>query len=245
MSKKFYQLEYNIKRFGPEGSFEFWDGYLEPEFDNWEKMKLAFCDPIKIDLTGNTGVVIVNRINKKLRVVKAQMPAKIEFTGFGPNDKDDPVVDYPYLTDLFSSWPIMSKKMLDILLSLGDFSHQAIPTIFKLADNLIASSEERKRASLVINHNMIILQLLEHLDAIDKEKSECIIGYSKTPLGEEIETIKIDGRMVLKEPANGFPPIFRVKDNATEIYVSAAAKKALTKAEIQGVKFSAFNMESS
>jgi hypothetical protein len=155
-------------------------------------------------------------------------------------------IDYPYLVDI-SLWPVISKRMLDVLLSVRNFSHQTISIAFKPVevDSDSLTNEENHRISLIRNYEFVILQLLEHLDAIDKSKSDCIIGTCETSTGEIIESIRLDGRIVLKEPSNGFPPIFRIKDNATELYVSDAAKKALEKAGVQGLKFSHLGLESS
>jgi hypothetical protein len=152
------------------------------------------------------------------------------------NDKDNlsGQIDYPYLPDLIS-WPIMSVRMLDVLLSVGDFSHQVIPIIFTHIDGLLPSSEER--------HDFIILQLLEHFDGLDRNRTEYSSTFDESD--PELERIDITGEMVLKEPPNGFPPIFRVKEDRVPLYVSTAAKEALEKAGIQGLDFSSWSIESS
>jgi hypothetical protein len=237
MKHKYYRIEHDIDRLGEDG-LQLGDGSLSSEFKDWEKIKLAFSYPIEIDLAGDEGVIIVNRINKKLCVLKAQMPAELLFTGFECLfGFSDGYIDYPYLVDI-ESWPFISTRMLNTLLSVQDFPHQAIPIVFKVIENYLSTDEEKRIASLVRNHEFVILQLLEHLDAIDKDRSDCIIGTCETATGETIESIKLDGRIVLKEPSNGFPPIFRIKDNANELYVSAAAKEALEKAGVQGLIFS-------
>jgi hypothetical protein len=237
MKHKFYRIEHDIDRLGEDG-LQLGDGSLSSEFKDWGKMKLAFSYPIKIDLAGDEGVIVVNRINKKLCLLKAQMPSELLFTGFECLfGFSDGYIDYPYLVDT-ESWPVISTRMLNALLSVHDFPHQAIPVVFKVIEDYLSTDEEKRIASLVHNHEFAILQLLEHLDAIDKDRSDCIIGTCETATGETIESIKLDGRIVLKEPSNGFPPIFRIKDNANELYVSAAAKEALEKAGVQGLIFS-------
>lgn len=236
MNHKFYRLEHDIDRLGEDG-IHLGDGFLEPEFKNWEKIKLAFNYPIKIELSGDEGVIIINRINKKLCVMKAQLPAEIPLSGFECLFGFlDGYIDYPYLINI-ETWPIISTRMLNALLSVQDFPRQEIPVVFKVIEDYLSTDEEKYVTSLIRNYEFVIVQLLEHLDAIDKDKSDCTIGTCETATGEIIESVKLGGQIVLKEPINGFPPIFRIKDNATELYVSAAAKEALEEAGVQGLDF--------
>jgi hypothetical protein len=242
VNQKFYELSHNLDRFQPDGPGEFGDGYLENEFSNWDEMDSAIYKTTKIDLVGEEGVIIREKQSDNLfHIVKAQMPANLIFVGF---DDLFSYTDYPYLPKI-SFWPIMSRKMLNVLLSIRDFHHQAIPIIFKHIENFSLDQEERKRISLIRNNNFVILQLLEYLDAFDKSKSGCHIEYGENLFGEKVESLRITGKIVLKEPANGFPPIFRLKENSIPLYVSAEAKEALEKAGIQGLDFSSYNIESS
>jgi hypothetical protein len=101
--------------------------------------------------------------------------------------------------------------MLAVLISVGNFYHQTIPIVLKQVDSLLLSEAEKQKFPLIHNHDFVILQLLEYLDAFDKNKSEYTIEYDENLLGEQVESIRIK-KMVLKEPVNGFPPIFRVKE---------------------------------
>ncbi len=242
MSQKVYELDHNFDRFQPEGPGEFGDGYLENEFSNWNEIDLAFSAPIKIDLAGEEGLVIREKQSDNLfHIIKAQIPANLSFVGF---DDLFSYTDYPYLSKIHF-WPVMSKKMLRVLLSVGKFHHQAIPIIFKHVNDFSLDEEEREKTSLIHNQDFIIFQLLEHLDIFDRDKSECNIEYEKNLFGEEVESLYITGERVFKEPPNGFPPIFRVKGDSTRLYVSAAAKEALEEASIQGLNFLSYNLESS
>jgi hypothetical protein len=239
MSQKFYKLTHDVNRFQPDGVGEFGDGYLESKFSNWEKVDSAFYSAIEIELTGDEGVLIREQQENGLwKVAKVKMPVDLVFIGF-----DDLFVstDYPYIRDT-RLWPIVSKRMLNVLLSLGSFSYQAIPITFKYVDNFSSDEEEREKVSLIRNHDFVVLQLLEYLDALDMEKSD----YTKTPYESNPKAERINIRkMVLKEPIGGFPPVFRVKENEIPLYVSAAAKEALEKAGIKGLDFSSYNIESS
>jgi hypothetical protein len=125
--------------------------------------------------------------------------------------------DYPYT---MPKLPIMSKRMLDVLLAVKDFAHRVIPV-------LIASFEELNREY----HQFVAVQLLEHSDVFDWVNS--VYELDEDFPGEigEIE------KLVLREPVEGLPPIFRIKGDETLLYVSAKARAALEQAEIKGVKF--------
>jgi hypothetical protein len=241
MSQEFYELERNFDRFQPEGAGKLGDGYLETKFNNWEEMDAAFFAAIKLDLYGNEGIVHREKQSDNLlRVTKAQMPADLKFVGF--NDLFTRT-DYPYLPGI-ESWPIMSRKMLNILLSLGNFSHQIIPVIFKRISNLLSVSKERENLLLAHGHDFIILQLLNYSDLLDRDNSDYTIEHETNLIGEPVEITNIN-KVVLKKPVGGFPPIFRIREKKVRLYVSAEAKEALEKAGVQGLDFSSWNIESS
>lgn len=122
--------------------------------------------------------------------------------------------DFPYPN---VSLPIMSKRMLQTLLSVREFPHQVIPVV------MVANG--------VANHDYVAVQLLEHLDVFDWENSV----YEPHPLSTSFVTNV--RKLVLKEPAEGFPSLFRISTLSTLLYTSAAARTALEAAGIQGVKF--------
>jgi hypothetical protein len=237
MGHKFYKLEHNFDRFQPEDSGEFGDGYLETKFNSWEEIDDAFSTAIEIDLVGEESVVTREQQSDNLwYITKAQMPEKITFMGF---DNLLAHTDYPYFSGM-GFWPIISKKMLTTLLLAKDFPHQVIPIIIKRANTFLQIEKEN-----ILSTNscdFVILQLLEHLDCLDMDKSEyTCVPYNSNPSINRL----IVHKMVLKEPENGFPPIFRVKENEISLYVSTEAKKALEKAGIQGLDFSSYNLGSS
>jgi hypothetical protein len=128
-----------------------------------------------------------------------------------------PNTDFPYTMPRL---PIMSKRMLDVLLTVGNFPHQILRVE-------IASFEDAN----IIYRQFVAVQLLEHLDVFDwvnsvYEMSTLIPGF--------IESID---KLVLKEPIGGFPPIFRIGADETLLYVSARARAALEQAGIRGVEF--------
>ena len=119
-------------------------------------------------------------------------------------------LDYP---DSYFGYPIISKRMVKILLSLGLFRHQAIP--LKIYD---WKSGEK-------TDDFVFLHLLECIDVLDREKTEYYRASGRV------------SEAALKEPKTGYPPIFRVKDAGLARFISAEAKEALEAADIKGVRF--------
>lgn len=121
-------------------------------------------------------------------------------------------LDYPRDMLLY---PIISEKLLQVLLSVSQFQHELFP--LKIID---WKSEET-------TDNFIFLHLLECIEAIDYEKSI----YYEDLIPKEIQ------QYALKEPSGGYPPLFRVKNASLTWFVSAEAKEALEAADIKGVRF--------
>jgi hypothetical protein len=132
-------------------------------------------------------------------------------------------------------WPIMSKRMLYILCSVGDFPHKAIPLrIFDYAqrNELEQYLNREGLPSDICNTDYVALQLLEETDVIDFELSEY-----EDPIPDSILPPTIS-RLVLREPIEGFPPIFRLaKEYLPYLHVSLKAKQALEDAGIHGLEF--------
>lgn len=119
-------------------------------------------------------------------------------------------LDYP---DSNPNYPIVSKKFIETINSVGNFKHNVLPLII----------HDWKLKTLTTD-NFVFLHLLEEVNVIDKEKS---VYY-------DTERIR---KPALKEPTNGYPPLFRVRDYGLTWFVSASAKEALEKADIKGVSF--------
>ena len=120
-------------------------------------------------------------------------------------------LDYPRVNPLY---PIVSKKMVNTLLSVGNFNHELKPlTIYDW------KSKDKT------TDDFVFLHLLEWKDIIDRENS---IYYP------EIGGIK---KFALKEPRGGYPPLFLVKDAGLTWFVSDKAKETLEILEIKGVHF--------
>ncbi len=234
MNEKVYELSHDVNRFIDIVDDLSEDGYLESKFTHWNNMESAFYYCVPITLGGTEGDIERRKGDDKIfRVVGAKMPAEISFVGL--RDWLSPT-DMPYMWNP-SNWPIMSRKMVDVLLAVGDFPHQIIPVIFKSEDEYITEKYINGPPAKP-NHDYVILQLLELSDLLDLDKS--VYKLSNYAYEPEITFIgNVEEGEVLREPAGGFPPIFRVKHKEISIYVSAKAKEALEAANIQGLNFSA------
>ena len=124
--------------------------------------------------------------------------------------------------------PIMSRRMLSVLRNVRDFPHQIIPIVVE--DMEMASFGDLNRSGRV-NTDYVALQLLEQLDIFDRENSV----YSPSSISPSgIGRIE---KLVLKVPESGLPPIFRITEKSTRLYVSPEAKTALEEAGITGIRF--------
>jgi hypothetical protein len=226
-SPRVYKLNYSLDRFLPENTDApadcAYDGFLD-EFPGWKELNTGFYSPVQIILGGTEGVITRQQnTNGKWPVTEIRMPEQIRFYG----DKDFlRATDYLYTKP---SWPVMSKQMLEVLLSVRDFLHQVIPVMIE--DTTLKYFSLDSPRTGIVNHNYVIVQFLEHLDVLDKENSTYF------------DTGNIKG-IALKEPENGFPPIFRVSSKPVPLYVSAEAKIALEAAGIKGVEFSTYQLSS-
>jgi hypothetical protein len=145
----------------------------------------------------------------------------------------------PHQTDFLNNdllWPIMSRRMLYVLESVGNFPHKIVPirifdySIKNQLDEYLLNGEI---PSSLYNEDYVAVQLLEHIDVIDSEHS---VFENLEP--NSIFTPRIT-RLILRELKPGFPPIFRINRVGEDVYlyVSAAAKEALEEAGIRGLEF--------
>jgi hypothetical protein len=136
-------------------------------------------------------------------------------------------IDYPY-TD--KNWALMSKRMLNTLLSVQDFPHRTFPVNI-VDDQFIGFEGEDKIFRVTTNQNFVIVQLTTHLDVFDWENSEYTLLEG---VPGRVERAK---KVVLKEPSEGFPPLFQIAAYESRLFVSHAGKTALEAAHITGTKF--------
>ena len=126
--------------------------------------------------------------------------------------------------------PIMSRRMLYVLNSVGEFPHQVIPV--SIEDDVASSVyNPYQRSGKVNTTDYVAVQILENLNVFDYEKS---IYRLDEQFPGNIRRIK---RMILKEPKGGFPPLFRIPEERLNFFVSPQAKLLLEEAGITGVRF--------
>jgi hypothetical protein len=158
-----------------------------------------------------------------------EVPEPVDWVGF--LDERLQQTDYLY-NDL--RWPLISKRMLYILRSVGEFPHKVIST--RIYDYGFQDQGRNNYEGNTtppageFNEDYVGLQLLEHVDGIDPDTCE----YEDDYPGILPPLIK---SWTLKEPVGGFPIIFRVKKKSTYLFVSPAAKEALEEAGIKGLDF--------
>jgi hypothetical protein len=167
-------------------------------------------------------------------------PEPVNFVGF--------LDRLPHQTDFLSTdgfEPIVSKRMLYVLRSVGEFPHKAISTRiydYSFQDQGDDSYGRHDYEGPVIepggefNEDYVGLQLLEHVDGIDYEQTEFRPSVNPAILPPQITNL------VLKEPVGGFPPIFRLNRAGERVllFVSPTAKEALEEAGIKGLRFTKY-----
>jgi uncharacterized protein DUF1629 len=155
------------------------------------------------------------------------LPSRIFFEA---NFRTLSLIDYPY-NDVF--WPIMSKRMLNVLIAAGHFKHEPIP-ITMIKDTIKPSKRyDSKGAPLqgVENHDFMAVRLLEELDAFDWEHS--VYRTSENIPNRALRITK----WVLKKPGAQFPPIFRISAHPTKLFISSVGREALESAGLKGMIF--------
>ncbi len=220
MTDKFYELSHNLDRFEDCEDEDCQDGYLT-EFEGYDKVDRAFMDCATITVGGKKGIAETAVTEDGIwNVLNAQIPSWIEFIG---KTETIDAIDYPCIENA-DYWPIMSKKMVEVLLSVGDFPHQVIPITFC------------HYSGTPMNYDYVILNLLSLSDFMDFDES--LYTLKPTIVDPNKLMVRDIQKLVLKEPESGFPPIFRVKWHTVRLYVSAEARAALEAADIKGLDFS-------
>lgn len=139
-------------------------------------------------------------------------------------------LDFPYN---IGHWPLMSRSMLSILKGVGELNVRQIPVL--ILDDTVSSSELfLKSGKPDPNHAMdkfVAIQLLEHLDVFDWERSE----YKTASYAPEF--VSFIDRLVLKTISGGYPPIFRMSAYPALLMVSGEAKNSLEGAGVAGTEF--------
>ncbi|WP_028973386.1 hypothetical protein [Spirochaeta cellobiosiphila] len=165
---------------------------------------------------------------------------------FGGNESPNPdkfvfsgdfnvVGNIDYITN--DLWiPVLSKRMIDLLTSLGSFKYELIPC--EIFDFTIPHEEvfEDKskwlyKPNIELNKDYYALRLLDDYVEMDYEKSEYDI-LIKDPL--RIGSIE---NLVLRSSKGGLPPLFRIKEKLSQILVPESVKEELEASGLKGLVF--------
>jgi hypothetical protein len=198
------------------------------EFPGWEETDSGFHAPLAATVGGSEGNAVRERKGDgRWHVVDFRLPEKIEFETVGDIIYQ---TDYPYCKP---RWPIMSKRMLDTLLAVGEFTHQVIPVTMIDIQKYYDESVGKYIAPEKRIEDFVAVQLLEHLDIFDWDRS---VYTLKPHRPDRIDRIK---RVVIKELDEGLPPLFRIAlaGLRTSLHVSPQGRAALEAAGIKGVDF--------
>jgi hypothetical protein len=118
MIEKVYELRHDLDRFEGLSSELATDGHLEHEFEGYEKIYSAFYDCASITTGGTEARLEYSTLpGNQWCTVSAVLPENITFTGLR---KWLTPTDYPYI-DQVNNWPIMSKRMVEAILSVVMF----------------------------------------------------------------------------------------------------------------------------
>lgn len=139
-------------------------------------------------------------------------------------------IDFPE-TD--NDWLVMSSRMYDALKTVGEFPHRILPVVItdtrlNPRDWYDSSGNLRKETAL---WNYVAVQTTKYLDVFDYEKSKYNVDE------DDRQEITVIGEYVFKAPPGGLPPLFRIPERVTSVFVSSEARRALREAEITGTRY--------
>jgi hypothetical protein len=145
-------------------------------------------------------------------------------------------IDFPY-TD--NGWLVMSKKMLEVLKSVGDFSHREIPVIIKQGLTYNVMKEWYLKDGNLSDEgaltNYVFVQFTQYTDVFDREKS--IFKVSDLVPNR----INYAEEHVFRIPSGSLPPIFKIPESPVSTFISGEAREALQKAGISGTAYYPLN----
>jgi hypothetical protein len=140
-------------------------------------------------------------------------------------------IDYPYTNN---RWPVMSKRMYEALLSVGDFPHRILP--IAAVDDSILNDADRYDAQGglrddITSRDYVAVQLTEHADVFDWEKA---VYQADPDMPERPGSVS---QYAFRVPPGGLPPLFRIKNHSVRLFVSAEARAALKAAGVCGTQY--------
>jgi hypothetical protein len=158
-----------------------------------------------------------------------EFPNLVEFQGLLSTVKQ---TDFPVIEE---GWPVMSKRMVEVLESVGSFPHRILPT--RILDGDIGRSlaegdrrfdEHGNFKPEFYTDDYVLLQLTEHINTMDLERS--VYDY----YDPEVNMLEGIDKLVLEDIGRDYPPIFRLSSCEVFLFITDAAKQALEAAGIRG-----------
>jgi len=181
---------------------------------------------LEVDFTGQKDSTCV------LHMVPWHNWGDVRWAGVEPLPVPDPIVyrvdskrvhvltDYPSTRGVK---PIFTERMLNALFAVKPFGYRLYPVEIRCRGQALPPPSPALLYSLV--------QLTEHFDGFDADRSDW------EPWGRNPSLIEELYRLELKIPPEGLPPIFRIPERPTTLFVSAEGREALLAAGIRGVDF--------
>lgn len=124
--------------------------------------------------------------------------------------------------------------MVEILESVGSFPHNVLPARIiegaigrRLSDKGSHYDEEGNLKPEYYTDDYVLLQITEHLDAMDLDRSE----YDE--YDADVNLVTFIDKFMFKDIGHDYPTIFRLIHCPTRLFISEAAKEAL---EAAGMK---------
>jgi hypothetical protein len=176
-------------------------------FEGYEQISISMCEPSET----------------------VEFPNPVQLHGLLPTVRQ---TDFPVVEE---GWPLMSRRMVEVLESVGAFPHRVLPTRIlegsvgrSLAEGDRRFDEQGNFKPEFYTDDYVLLQITEHLDAMDLERSV----YQRLNL----KTNNVLGvrKFVFKDIGQAYPPIFRLTHCSTFLFITEAAKQALETSGIRG-----------
>lgn len=155
------------------------------------------------------------------------LPNPVPYTG---NLETLSWLDYPYAVP--TSNLLISRRMLDVLLSVRHFPHCAFPA------RIYGSTVPRRPRDEPVSHTdaFVILKLMRFTDGCIDPDRTIVEGVPFRETGEEmVDPIGVE-HYEFVEPEGGFPPVFLPREAVFYCY-SEAAKAACEGAGLKGLLF--------
>jgi len=163
-------------------------------------------------------------------------PEVIEFVG---NLENAAWLDFIFTSPV--GMLLISRRMVRVLESVRPFRYKLIPTVIysEKVKHLVCKRGTKGRTwhqvqdSALRNDDFVILQLVDRINCLDKERTK-IGGVPFHQYEEELLIPNEADPLVLREPQEGFPPVFSVPELVFYCYTEEA-KQACDKAGLKGL----------